>query len=181
MAYFYTVKAVSPLASSVASNEATATVAVHTPRAADRPHRHPRRRPDRPDLDRRPPTPATPACTGYQIFRGTSAGGESGTPLTTVEPHDHLHRRHRHPRRGLLLHRQSPQPTAHRSASNEATATPLPLPPGAPTALTATPGVAQIALAWTAPSIAGNPAFTGYQIFRGTTPGGESGTALAPT
>ena len=61
-------------------------------------------------------------------------------------------------------------PLATSAASNEATATPLPLPPSPPTALTATPGVAQIALAWTAPSIAGNPAFTGYQIFRGTSP-----------
>ena len=48
-------------------------------------------------------------------------------------------------------------PLASSVASNEATATPLPLPPGAPSALTAVAGTAQIALSWTAPTNPGNP------------------------
>ena len=63
-------------------------------------------------------------------------------------------------------------------ASNEANATPGALAPGAPTTLTAVAGTAQITLTWTAPTNPGNPDLTGYQIFRGTTPGGESNTAL---
>jgi len=46
--------------------------------------------------------------------------------------------------------------------------------PAAPTGLTATPGNAQVALAWTASSGA-----TSYNVYRGTSAGGESGTAIA--
>jgi fibronectin type 3 domain-containing protein len=46
--------------------------------------------------------------------------------------------------------------------------------PPAPTGLTATPGNAQVALSWSASSGA-----TSYNVYRGTTSGGESGTAIA--
>ena len=47
--------------------------------------------------------------------------------------------------------------------------------PAAPTSLTATPAsAAQINLSWTAPS----GTVSGYNVYRGTTPGGESGTPL---
>ena len=117
-----------------------------------------------------PPSIAgNPAFTGYQIFRGTTAGGESGTPLGTTTTETTFTDNNTTPGVAYFYTVKAVSPLASSVASNEATATPLPLPPGAPIALTATPGVAQIALAWTAPSIAGNPAFTGYQIFRGTT------------
>ena len=51
--------------------------------------------------------------------------------------------------------------------------------PGPPEALTASPGVGQIALRWMAPSSDGDSPITGYLIFRGTTPGGEEATPLA--
>ena len=50
----------------------------------------------------------------------------------------------------------------------------LATPPAAPTGLTATQGNAQVALSWTASSGAAS-----YNIYRGTTAGGESGTPLA--
>ncbi|HJZ99449.1 MAG TPA: glycoside hydrolase family 44 protein [Candidatus Solibacter sp.] len=46
--------------------------------------------------------------------------------------------------------------------------------PPAPTGLTAAPGNAQVALAWTASSGA-----TSYNVYRGTTPGGEGSTPIA--
>ena len=47
-------------------------------------------------------------------------------------------------------------------------------PPAAPTGLTATAGNAQVVLSWTASSGA-----TSYNVYRGTTAGGENGTAIA--
>ena len=53
-----------------------------------------------------------------------------------------------------------------------------PTAPGAPTGLTATPGNGSVSLSWTAPSSNGGSAITGYDIFEGTSPNGESTTAV---
>lgn len=53
-------------------------------------------------------------------------------------------------------------------------ALPPPNPPSAPTGLTATAGNGQVALSWTAGSGA-----TSYNVYRGTSAGGESGTPVA--
>jgi aspartate 1-decarboxylase len=50
--------------------------------------------------------------------------------------------------------------------------------PGAPTDLTATAGNASATLSWIAPSSNGGSAILGYNVFDGTSPGGESGTPL---
>ena len=176
VAYFYTVKAVSPLASSDASNEASATPLPLPPGP-------PTALTATPGIAQialawtAPTIAGNPALTGYQIFRGTTPGGESSTALASVTGTTYTDTTGT-PGVAYCYTVKAVSPLASSVASNEATATPLPLPPGPPTALTATPGIAQIALAWTAPTIAGNPALTGYQIFRGTTPGGESSTAL---
>jgi hypothetical protein len=47
--------------------------------------------------------------------------------------------------------------------------------PGAPTALTATVANGQAALTWAAPAATGGAPVTGYLIYEGTSPGGESG------
>jgi predicted phage tail protein len=49
--------------------------------------------------------------------------------------------------------------------------------PGPPTGLTATAGNAQVSLAWTAPVDDGGAAIIGYNVFLGTSPGGESAHA----
>ena len=176
--YYYTVKAVSPLAISTASNEANATPSALAPGAPT-------------GLSAvagaaqialtwtAPTNPGNPALTGYQIFRGTTPGGESSTALTTVTGTTYTDTT---TTPGITYYYTvtAISPLASSTASNEATATANPLPPSPPRSMIATPGTAQITLAWTAPTNPGNPALTGYQIFRGTTPGGESRHRRSP-
>jgi fibronectin type 3 domain-containing protein len=60
--------------------------------------------------------------------------------------------------------------------SLEASATPAAATvPSAPRNLTAVPAKPRgVALSWTAPAVTGGSAITGYQIYRGTSPGGEA-------
>ena len=58
--------------------------------------------------------------------------------------------------------------------SNAASATPHAV-PGAPVGLTPTPGNAQVHLSWTAPASNGGLPITGYNVYRGTSPDGETG------
>ena len=50
--------------------------------------------------------------------------------------------------------------------------------PGAPTGLTATAGNGQVTLSWRAPSGDGGAAIIGYDVYEGTSSGGESGSAV---
>jgi fibronectin type 3 domain-containing protein len=50
--------------------------------------------------------------------------------------------------------------------------------PGAPTGLAAVPGNGQVALSWAAPASDGGSPVTGYIIYQGTSPGGETGTPV---
>ena len=47
-------------------------------------------------------------------------------------------------------------------------------PPGAPTGLSAQAGDGSVSLSWTAPSFDGNSPITGYRVYRGTSPAGET-------
>jgi hypothetical protein len=51
--------------------------------------------------------------------------------------------------------------------------------PGAPTGLTAHAGNSQVSLSWTAPASNGGSAITGYNVYRGTTAGGEGLTPVS--
>jgi alpha-tubulin suppressor-like RCC1 family protein len=53
--------------------------------------------------------------------------------------------------------------------------------PGAPTGLGATPGNTTAILSWTAPSSNGGSTILGYDVYEGTTPGGESTTPVNGT
>lgn len=118
---------------------------------------------------------ASPGAASYNVYRGTSAGGEGGTPIATgVTTTNYTNT-------GLTngtkyYYKVAAVNSAGTSGqSNEASATPVaPMPPAAPTGLTATPGFAQVSLSWTASSGA-----TTYSVYRGTTAGAESATAIA--
>jgi fibronectin type 3 domain-containing protein len=66
----------------------------------------------------------------------------------------------------------------HRNVvSNMASATPAGK-PGAPASLTATPGDSQVTLSWAAPVSDGGASITGYHVYQGTSPGGETGAPV---
>ena len=165
--YFYFVKAVNASGSSTASNEVSAT-----PNQAA------------------PPTnlAATPgdtqivlnwtasaSATGYNVYRGTSRGGESSTPVngspivgTTYND------------MGLTngttywYYVKAITSSGLSLASNEVSATPSAATPPVPTGLMAAAGVNQVVLNWM-----GSLGAASYNVYRGTSSGGESGTAIA--
>ena len=110
--------------------------------------------------------------TGYTIYRGASPGSE--TSLVTIAGNLTSYTD------GGLANgtRYYYEVTATNSQgegspSAEASATPATA-PGSPTGLGATAGPGQVGLSWTAPSSNGGSPITGYEIWRGTTSGGEA-------
>ena len=123
-----------------------------------------------------PSTDGGSPVTNYEIYRGTSPGGESkiaevgNTPLTF---HDS----------GLTNGQtyyykvSAKNAVGEGSLSSETSATPQPpppVPPSAPTLVSATPGNAQVSLSWSAPTSNGGAPVTNYTIYRGTTTGTET-------
>ena len=106
-------------------------------------------------------------ATSYAIYVGTATGAESGTPLTTTSNTSSLVS-------GLVGGKtyyfvvKAVNSVGSSPASNEASVA-LPLPPAAPTALTAKAGNGSATLSWTASSAASS-----YEVFQGSTAGGES-------
>jgi fibronectin type 3 domain-containing protein len=122
------------------------------------------------------------AVTGYNIYRGTRAGGESATPVAANVAGTSF------TDTGLVngttyYYTVAAVNSAGVSAqSNEASATPVLVQatvPSAPQSLTATGANGSVSLSWGAPSSDGGSPITGYDVFRGTSPRGESATPLA--
>jgi len=111
--------------------------------------------------------------TSYNIYRGTASGGETlvktgvaGTSYTDTGLAD-----------GTTYYYEvtAVNGVGEGGLSNEASALPAASVPGAPTGLHATGGNSLVSLSWTAPA---GPV-SSYDVYRGTTPGGESSTPIA--
>lgn len=110
---------------------------------------------------------ASSGATSYNVYRGTTAGGESPSPVATgVTSTGYTDT-------GLASGTTYYYTVAAVSAAGtgpaftEASATTLPSAPAAPTNLAAVGGNAQVSLTWTA-----SPTATGYSVERGTASGG---------
>jgi Fibronectin type III domain len=132
-----------------------------------------------------PPSDGGAAILGYDLYLGTSAHGESPRPVN-----------------GTLISGTSVVVTGlgngttyyltveavndaglHSAASAEVSAAPATAisKPGSPDELTASPGNGQVTLSWQAPGSDGGIAISGYEIYLGTRPGGESSVPVNGT
>ena len=118
------------------------------------------------------------AILGYDVYVGSTSGAESGTPDNPSPVPDTTYAV-----QGLTngttyyFTVEAVNALGNSAPSNEMSGTPVTV-PGAPSGLTAKAGNGSAALSWSAPSSTGGTALLGYDVFRGTTPGGETGTPL---
>jgi len=118
---------------------------------------------------------ASSGATSYNVYRGTTAGGESATAIATGITTASYTNTGLTNGTAYYYKVKAVNSAGSSGYSNEANATPsAPTAPAAPTGLSATAGNAQVSLSWTASSGA-----TSYNVYRGTTAGGESATAIA--
>src|SRR5579875_783710 len=117
------------------------------------------------------------AITSYDIYRGTSPGGEASGPVASGVTSTRYTDTGVANGQAYYYQVRAVNSAGTGAASNEASATPSTA-PGAPSGLVATGGNSQVALSWNAPSSNGGSAITSYDIYRGTSPGGEAGTPL---
>ena len=113
-------------------------------------------------------------ATSYNVYRGTSSGGESGTPIATGLTGTSYTDSSVTNGTTYFYKAAAVNAAGTSGQSNEASATPQPPVPPAPSGLTATGGSATVSLTWT-----GSSGATSYNVYRGTTSGGESSTAIA--
>ncbi len=112
------------------------------------------------------------AITGYDVYRGTSTGGEAqvATGVSGTTYHDAS------VTNGMTFFYQATAVNAvgEGPRSNERSATPsASTAPGAPTLSAQGVRGVGVRLTWTVPTSGGSP-ITGYKIFRGTSSGGET-------
>lgn len=128
------------------------------------------------------PTTVGTGITEYRIYRGTTAGGEGTTPITTVT--------------GTILTYTDANIMSGGSytyvvkavnsagvgpASNEVAVTAQTIVgiPSPPTSLTAIAGNGYVLLNWTAPADVGGSPITFYKVYRGASASGESSIPIA--
>jgi outer membrane protein assembly factor BamB len=110
--------------------------------------------------------------TGYDVYRGTSSGGETlltgvGSSTTSyVDSAVSLGSSYYY--EVTATNAVGPSPPSNEVSATVATV------PGSPTDLIASAGNSQVALSWTDPSSDGGLAITGYEVFDATSSGGEN-------
>jgi fibronectin type 3 domain-containing protein len=114
------------------------------------------------------------AITGYRVYQGASkkpVASVTGT-ATTVK---NLSNGTAYSFKVTAVNKAGEGP-----ASGAASATPAAAvtKPGLPNGLTASPGNGKVTLSWKAPGSNGGSGISGYEVYRGTSPGGESGTPV---
>ncbi len=150
-AYFYVVKAVNAVGSSVASNTAQAT-----PSAVGTPPGTPtglNAEGNAGSISLNWTEPAGGNVDKYLLYRGTTAGGEDITPMATVIGATSYTDTNVTPGTPYFYKVRANNSYGESSLSNEATATASAITaPSAPQNLVATPGKGKVTLTWTAPS-----------------------------
>jgi fibronectin type 3 domain-containing protein len=114
------------------------------------------------------------AITGYRVYQGTSkkpVASVTGTGTTVKNLTNGT---------AYSFKVTAVNKVGEGSASGAASATPTAkvTKPGLPNGLTASPGNGKVTLSWKAPGSGGGTGISGYEIYRGTSPGGESGTPV---
>ncbi len=174
--YYYVVKAVNSVGTSAASNEASRSVPGTVPSA-------PTNLASTLSAGKVSLTWNVPASNGgsaislYNIYRGTAAGSESTTALGTSTS---LAYTDSNVVAGTTYYYvvKAVNSVGTSAASNEASRSVPRTVPSAPTNLAATLMTGKVSLTWSAPASNGGSAITSYNIYRGTSAGSESTTAL---
>jgi fibronectin type 3 domain-containing protein len=117
--------------------------------------------------------------TGYNVFRGTTVGGESATALATNVTLTSFTDTALTNGSTYYYKVAAVKAVGTSPSSTEASATPQATAPSAPLTLVASGGNASVALSWAAPTTDGGSGLTGYNVYRGTSAGGEAAIALA--
>src|SRR5690349_13586295 len=130
-----------------------------------------------------PPAPdAGATVSGYNVYQGTSPAGATGPPVNSSPV-----KSTRYTVTGLTngstyyftvkaVSRVGNGETEGQ-ASCDASAIPVTV-PEAPAGLTAAPGDQQVTLSWNPPASNGGSPVGGYNVYQGTSPGGEAGTPV---
>ncbi len=119
------------------------------------------------------------AVTGYMVYRGTAPGGQGATlvaPLGNVLTYTNTGLTN-----GVTYYYKvsAVNSDGEGARSNEAFAIPVTV-PTAPQDLVANAGNENVVLSWSIPANNGGAAVTGYMVYRGTAPGGQGATLVAP-
>jgi uncharacterized protein YkwD len=121
--------------------------------------------------------------TGFNVYVGTTPGGQSGTPvnssriLATAKGFT-ITGLTNGTRYYVVVRALNRGGLGAKSAELAITAATAPSPPRTPTAYA---GNGQANLSWTAPASTGGAAITRYNVYRGTVAGGEAKTPVNPT
>jgi titin len=119
------------------------------------------------------------AITGYTVYRGTMSGGESPTPVATGVSGTSFTDTALMNGTAYYYQVAAVNAVGRSGLSTEASATPVATVPTAPQGLVASGGDTSVVLSWSAPTSDGGSPITGYNVYRGTAPGGEPVTPLA--